>query len=259
MNTNNIIPYKFKNFERSELDDILMIFSTYADVKFLNKTGAFIYENINGENSYQDILKKIISFYDDIDPNIIEKDLQDFLLSMKNLGYINFEGDLLMEEGTDYRIATESDYPKISEFVVNYLKNDKNYSSVNFLTVRNKTYYITANIRTRAFYLNEVFFVCMVDQMIVSIIGVAGYNEPQSALNLTALLCLENYEYTLDDLIRKTIDFAQKDHRYKMKIVFHNEMPDKLKSLINKWGFTYECVLKKEVGEIDFYIYSLYL
>ena len=86
-----------KTFCPSVKDDIVLreeedgafLFDPIQDFfQALNETGVFVFKELNGKNTIDDIVKKILSQYSDIEPDAAKKDVEIFIKQIKERGFL---------------------------------------------------------------------------------------------------------------------------------------------------------------------------
>jgi len=72
-----------------EEDDGAFLFDPIQDIfQALNETGVFVFKELNGKNNIDDIVKKILSQYSDIEPDAARKDVEAFIEQIKGRGFL---------------------------------------------------------------------------------------------------------------------------------------------------------------------------
>lgn len=73
-----------------EEDDGAFIFDPIQDsLQVLNETGVFVFKELNGKNSVDDIVKKLLSQYSDMGADAVKKDVEAFIEQMKGRGFLS--------------------------------------------------------------------------------------------------------------------------------------------------------------------------
>lgn len=78
---------------REEGDDALLFDPNSGNVKVLNDTGKFIWENLDGKNSKNALVKKIMDAFDISDEKKIREDLEKFLEDLNKLRFLEQDED----------------------------------------------------------------------------------------------------------------------------------------------------------------------
>lgn len=72
-----------------EEDDGAFLFDPIQDVlQALNDTGVFVFKELNGKNSIDDIVKKVLSQYSEVESDAVKKDVEAFIEQMKARGFL---------------------------------------------------------------------------------------------------------------------------------------------------------------------------
>ena len=73
-----------------EEDDGAFLFDPIQDFfQALNETGVFVFKQLNGKNTIDDIVNKILSQYSDIELDAAKKDVEVFIEQMKGRGFLS--------------------------------------------------------------------------------------------------------------------------------------------------------------------------
>lgn len=73
-----------------EEDDGAFIFDPIQDIlQVLNETGVFVFKELNGKNSIDDIAKKVLSQYSEVEVEDAKKDVETFIEQMKGRGFLS--------------------------------------------------------------------------------------------------------------------------------------------------------------------------
>jgi hypothetical protein len=72
-----------------EEDDGAFLFDPIKDsLQALNETGVLVFKELNGKNSVDDIVKKVLSQYPDIEPGAVKKDVEEFIEQIEAKGLL---------------------------------------------------------------------------------------------------------------------------------------------------------------------------
>ncbi len=72
-----------------EEDDGAFLFDPIQDFfQALNETGVFVFKQLNGKNTINDIVNKILSQYSDIEPDAAKNDVEVFIKQIKERGFL---------------------------------------------------------------------------------------------------------------------------------------------------------------------------
>lgn len=70
-------------------DDGAMLFNPETgEIKLLNTTGAFIFQNLDGKKSFPEMVKLLQENFEDAPKEDLEKDLNDFLADLRKVNLI---------------------------------------------------------------------------------------------------------------------------------------------------------------------------
>ncbi len=73
-----------------EEDDGAFLFDPIQDFfQALNETAVFVFKELNGKNTIDDIVNKILSQYSNIEPDASKKDVEAFIEQIKGRGFLS--------------------------------------------------------------------------------------------------------------------------------------------------------------------------
>jgi hypothetical protein len=73
-----------------EEDDGAFIFDPIQDrLQVLNETGVFVFKELNGKNSIDEIVNKVLSQYSEAGADAVKKDIEAFIEQMKGRGFLS--------------------------------------------------------------------------------------------------------------------------------------------------------------------------
>lgn len=75
---------------REEEEEAFLFNPETGVLKCLNPLGTFIWQNCNGKNTIDNIIDMIKKEYEDVPPTTIEKDVKNFIETLKEIGYVSF-------------------------------------------------------------------------------------------------------------------------------------------------------------------------
>jgi hypothetical protein len=223
----------------------------FGDSRFINEIGRKIIDSIN--KGYD--LQQICNCLDYTDKaNNIKLDVYEFLLSLQEAGYINFEdeyfADVLVK--TEVLVAGESEYKEISKCLIHALREN----SIVFAKIKDPKYYNVMALRQRNFNNHENYFYEMKDGIITNIIGINDVYLMNQPVNIILTYTAESID-SLAVFYKKCEEYLKKLGKFKVKVVM-NETPceNPVSEFLNRATFKYEAKLEKENGVNDDIIYS---
>ncbi|MBN1573173.1 MAG: PqqD family protein [Deltaproteobacteria bacterium] len=79
-----------KDIVLREEDDGAFLFDPIQDrLQALNETGVFVFKELNGKNSVDDIVKNVLSQYSDVESGTVKKDVEEFIEQIKTRGFLS--------------------------------------------------------------------------------------------------------------------------------------------------------------------------
>lgn len=242
---------KTQHYFRYEKNGITTLNSELCGTKFLNPTGTFIYSLINGEREMEDIVVHMLKRYPSVEARILQAEVADFICSMHNMGFLDWEGVGEVREGC--RLAGEADYKLVSELMLSYLT--KTHSWQGYISANNPALYSAPAIRTRSFSANETYFIKCDNEKILALITVAGLDVPIALASIPCMLFSDLLD--IKDLFHYTESSLSSRGILKIKIM-HYELPvcNGITKVFGQLGFSLECTLTREVNGKDIAVYS---
>ncbi|MGW9574184.1 PqqD family protein, partial [Paenibacillus terrae] len=128
----NFIPYKTKKvFIRIENNDLTTLYSDRSGLRFLNSVSGYIFDNIDGINTFEDIVNSMKTLYPTVDEITLTNDTLNCLHSLKTMKFINWKDGSEMNTNTSIsslsvEVAGEQDYSIISKYILRNYKNNLN-------------------------------------------------------------------------------------------------------------------------------------
>ncbi|MGW9624008.1 PqqD family protein, partial [Paenibacillus terrae] len=119
----NFIPYKTKKvFIRIENNDLTTLYSDRSGLRFLNSVSGYIFDNIDGINTFEDIVNSMKTLYPTVDEITLTNDTLNCLHSLKTMKFINWKDGSEMNTNTSIsslsvEVAGEQDYSIISKYI----------------------------------------------------------------------------------------------------------------------------------------------
>lgn len=244
--------------ERTELDGITSIGLSLSTKKFLNSTGVKIYNLIDGKKSYNEICEIIINEYNPSISERVKNDVENFLFSLKNMGIIEWEGKLNMNNGCI--LIGEKHFESVSMFICEFIKDKKTFKG--FSTSTDIKSFLTPNLRSRSLYNSEVFFAKYKDNKIVAELSLIGLD---SALGTATInTCIWEKKDDIKELFKYMLLHLKEIDCNKLKVTLlkNTLIPDYFSpetDLLFELGFKKEALLKKENFGRDVELLSYFL
>ena len=86
----SLYPSIKKDIVLREEDDGAFLFDPIQDaLQALNETGVFVFKELNGKNSVDDIVKKVLSQYSDVESDAVKKDVEEFIEQIRARGFLS--------------------------------------------------------------------------------------------------------------------------------------------------------------------------
>ena len=255
-NDKNVPVKKVKVFSRKENDGVTLLYSDFSGVQFLNATGTYVYELIDGVRTIDEVYLIFSEKYTQFDKRQIYLDIQNFIYSLRNKGLLAIkEVSTNMDDG--FVVIGEKQYRETSKFISRYFEK-ANTNVIGFVTVSEKQYYSTIAIRTRSFQLNEVYFAYVVDNEISSVVPIVGLD------NMTGIVTISSILGTDIDLMKKlyseVYEYLKKHDIIKIKVVLSlDKQMENIVDFVESLGFEQEAILKKEMYGNDAIILTNYI
>ncbi len=73
-----------------EEDDGAFLFDPIQDtLQALNETGVLVFKELNGKNSIDHIVKKVLTQYTEVESDAVKKDVEEFIEQIKARGFLS--------------------------------------------------------------------------------------------------------------------------------------------------------------------------
>ena len=226
--------------------------STTGKIVFLNKVASFIYLH-NEINTLEAFVDKLIERFEVPSVEKVQQDCINalYIMSALELLTIDDDNDNSVVEGC--YVAGESDYKKISQFIVNSFKQKKN---VLFFLGKDLNYYSHYSIRARQFNNKEYNFIY--------------FNNRKEIIAQISLGVITNSTFTLLnafadtnnlDKVKELINYAflVTPKLNKICLSLNSDTPKKAFKNAEYLGFKLEAILKDEISiNVDLLNYAIF-
>jgi len=244
--------------EREELDGIVSIGLSLSTKKFLNSSGVRIYNLIDGKRHSDEICEIIKSKYNPSISERVKDDVVNFLFSLKNMGIIEWEERIDMDNGCT--IIGEKQFEDVSKFICEFIKDKKMLRG--FSASPDIKSFLTPNLRTRSLYNSEIFFAKYENNKIVAEISVVGLDNTFGTGTINTFIWEK--EEDIEELFNSMSLYLKDIDCNKLKVILikDNLIPDFdpiLNNILFKIGFEKEATLKKENFGRDVELMSYFL
>ncbi|MFV0527604.1 MAG: PqqD family protein [Lachnospiraceae bacterium] len=235
---------------RHEKNNCCTVDSSEYGLKMLNSTATFVFDHCDGNNSLDDIIRLMQKKYPDVDKEQLTSDVKEILYYLKDLKLLQFENEK-EPSGVIFKTASDYDFGEMKKFIL----ANKNRDDV-FIYEKSPVFYREHLLRSRQFSLNELSYICKVENEIKHLITINQIDMLTGTTKITVFICDVNEEhfesffnYVLNDLKRFNVN----------KIEFHQIESLTKFDLYNSLGFVEEAVLKKEYKGQDITIFSCFI
>lgn len=235
---------------RHEKNNCCTVDSSEYGLKVLNSTATFIFDHCDGNNSLNDIIRLMKKKYPKVDIEELTSDVKEILYYLKDLKLLQFEEEK-ESSGVIFKTASDYDFVEMKKFIL----ANKNCDNV-FIYEKSPAFYREHLLRSRQFSLNELSYICKVENEIKHLITLNQIDMLTGTTKITVFICdineehFENFfNYVLNDLKRFEVN----------KIEFHQIECLTEFDLYNSLGFFEEAILKKEYKGRDITVFSRFI
>lgn len=235
---------------RHEKNNCCTVDSSEYGLKVLNSTATFIFDQCDGNNSLNDIIRLMKKKYPDVDIEQLTSDVKEILYYLKDLKLLQFENEK-KPSGVIFKTASDYDFVEMKKFIL----ANKNYDNV-FIYEKSPMFYREHLLRSRQFSLNELSYICKVENEIKHLITLNQIDMLTGTTKITVFICDINeehfesfFDYVLNDLKRFEVN----------KIEFHQIEGLTEFDLYNSLGFFEEAILKREYKGQDITVFSRFI
>lgn len=251
---------KFK--VRCEHDEVMSLFPLENDegrqVHFLNPNATFLYRQCNGKRSFEELVHSFQEAYPHLDANQSERDVEDCLHSLAELGVIKWKANgkkTKPRAGLVVRFADERDFRRISYFVAGCIGLRKQGKARDhwYLPVDVQGYYHPVAVRTRQFHSREIHYLLERAGKILGVGSLTFVAPPLSSAQIGCLVVKGKNKEEDKDLAAILLDGLSHagQHLCLTKIkcgVFESELHTPFVQLLQNNGYIQEAILKDEMG-----------
>jgi len=216
----------------------------------LNSTATFVFDHCDGNNSLDDIIRLMQKKYPDVDKEQLTSDVKEILYYLKDLKLLQFENET-EPSGVILKTASDYDFGEMKKFIL----ANKSRDDV-FIYEKSPMFYREHLLRSRQFSLNELSYICKVENEIKHLITINQLDMLTGTTKITVFICdvkEKHFEiflnYILNDLKRFGVN----------KIEFHQIESLTKFDLYNSLGFVEEAILKKEYKGKDITVFSRFI
>lgn len=235
---------------RHEKNNCCTVDSSEYGLKVLNSTATFVFDNCDGNNTLDDIIRLLHKKYADVDMEQLTNDVKEILYYLKDLKLLQFENEK-ESSGVILKTASDYDFSDMKKFII----TNKNRDDI-FIYERSPVFYREHLLRSRQFSLNELSYICKVENEMRHLITINQLDMLTGVTKITLFICDVNEEN-----FRSFFDYVVKDlKRFGVnKIEFH-QIEGLIKfNLYSELGFIEEALLKKEYKGRDIAVYSRFI
>ncbi|MDE6604822.1 MAG: hypothetical protein K2K85_02230 [Clostridia bacterium] len=238
------------NFKINKEKDgtILCLDKNTNEIFYFNKTAELVFDNLAITDS-KVLLDIFINKYPKVDRDILEKDVNELLYLMNNLGLLKITGDT-DKQPFGVHFVGELDYDKVSAFIKASFKRKDFFA---FGVVGYDSIYDKEAIRQRQFSNAEVFVVDYDENGEIRSCAIFGRSSYINILNLIGIFVPRNNSA---ETLNKMIAFVKKNIGKNLnKIRFsYFDYNKELITILDNVGFEKEAIFEKEFQGKDMYI-----
>lgn len=260
-------------FKRKEKKGYISINSKFAPKLhelFLNSTTQLIMEKCDGQHSVQDIIKELLTLYQNVSEEELQKDVILTLMNLYKFQLITWE----KEDPFMYNIVEnlgnqsfcsvqEGDIRELLRFIKDHMDKPDMLQYIHPLSIKD-IYYDEINLRDMLFNYEEDFYVLKIDGEIRGLISLRLSKSIKSSVSSVGIIiCESEYtEFLLKCLNEYAVSISMRDvSKIKMQIVQESEtiIQTKIESVLIKLGYELESILKKEIEFKNLKVYSYFM
>ena len=244
----------YNNYERFD-SNFAVVRGQSAKYLFLNEFEQTIYR-LAKNYSYGELINKVMWAYDE-DGLELAKKAESILNKFRNFGILYFVGEKSMFNDGFYLVG-ENSFKMLSQFCKDYINKKIKVSQFSFLNNKNIEYFDTYNLRTNDFYMNENYYVQVVNNKIVNLLIMSGLSSKNGTLCLNGLVSVENYFDDVASIFSFMLSMLPREVN-KIKYQSLKKPSEIMETILMSLGFVFETILTKEYCGNDVYIYSFFI